>query len=350
MSGGVDSSVAACLMKEQSYDCIGATMKLFHNEDIGQSRKHTCCSLEDVEDARSVAYKLQIPYYVFNFSEQFKEYVIEPFISAYKNGSTPNPCIACNRHLKFEKLFWRAKELGCDVVTTGHYARIAYDSGSDLYQLKKALDPAKDQSYVLYAMTQEQLKHTLFPLGELTKSEVRKLAEKHGFSNAHKHDSQDICFVPNGNYAEFIEQYTGCPCPHGQFIDNQSTPLGTHRGIIRYTVGQHRKLGLNTSEAMYVCRICPESNTVVLGTKAELHSRGAAVASFNWIAGKPPSAPVRCSAKIRYRQQEQRATAIPLDHDRVQLIFDEPQRAITPGQAAVLYDGDVVLGGGTISR
>lgn len=348
MSGGVDSSVAACLMKEQGYDCIGVTMKLFHNEDIGLSRGHTCCSLEDVEDARSVAHKLQMPYYVFNFAAQFRESVIEPFVASYRNGETPNPCIECNRYLKFEKLFQRAKELGCDYVVTGHYARIAQDPASGRYQLKKALDQTKDQSYMLYSMTQEQLAYTRFPLGTLTKAETRKIAEAHDFINARKHDSQDICFVPDGDYAAFIERYTGEVCKPGRFVDTAGNPIGTHRGIIRYTVGQHRKLGADFPEAMYVCRICPENDTVVLGKQADLFSREVTVKAFHWISGEAPRAPIRCKAKIRYRQQEQGAVAAVQADGCVQLLFDEPQRAATPGQAAVLYDGDVVLGGGTI--
>ena len=348
MSGGVDSSVAACLMKEAGYDCIGVTMKLFHNEDIGLNRGHTCCSLDDVEDARSVAYNLHIPYYVFNFPDRFREDVIEPFISDYQNGRTPDPCINCNRYLKFEKLFHRAKELSCEYVVTGHYARIEYDENTQRYLLKKAVDTAKDQSYMLYAMTQEQLQHTQFPLGSLTKPEVRAIAERHSFVNAQKHDSQDICFVPDGNYAAFIEQYTGTACPPGQFTATDGTVLGPHKGIIHYTIGQHRKLGINLPEAMYVCRICPDTNNVVLGRQTDLFSRELVADNFNWIAGSAPQEPVRCKAKIRYRQQEQWATAAPLDDSRVHLLFDEPQRAITPGQAAVLYDGDIVLGGGTI--
>lgn len=350
MSGGVDSSVAACLMQERGFDCIGATMKLFQNEDVGVPREHTCCSLEDVEDAKDVAYKLRMPHFVFNFSDNFKERVIEPFIYAYENGLTPNPCIDCNRYLKFEKLLRRAKELEIDYVVTGHYARIVYDEKTQKYQLKKALDSAKDQSYVLYSMTQEQLRHTLFPLGELTKPEVRKIAEAHGFCNAQKHDSQDICFVPDGDHAAFIERYTGQKCQEGTFVDSCGKPLGTHNGIIRYTVGQHKKLGYSFPKPMYVCRICPEDRTIVLGGQEELYSNEAVVGDFNWISGEAPKGELRCKAKVRYRQEEQWAAAFPLEDGTVRLVFDEPQRAVTPGQAAVLYDGDTVLGGGTILR
>ncbi|MBQ7873562.1 MAG: tRNA 2-thiouridine(34) synthase MnmA [Oscillospiraceae bacterium] len=350
MSGGVDSSVAAFLIKEKGFDCIGATMKLFHNEDIGLSRGHTCCSLEDVEDARDVCYKLGIDHFVFNFSDRFRETVVEPFIKSYENGITPNPCIECNRYLKFEKLIRRAKELGIDYVVTGHYARIVFDEKTEKFMLKKALDPTKDQSYVLYSMTQEQLSHTLFPLGEYSKTETRKIAADQGFLNAQKHDSQDICFIPNGDRIAFMERYTGRSCPKGSFTDLQGNILGRHKGIIHYTVGQHKKLGIGFDKPMYVCSIFPESNTVVLGEEKDLYSSEAVVCDFNWISGEAPKEPFRCKAKVRYRQPEQPATVVPLDEGKVKIIFDEPQRAITPGQAAVLYDEETVLGGGTVAR
>ncbi len=348
MSGGVDSSVAALLLKEQGYQCTRVTMKLFHNEDIGVRREHTCCSLDDVEDARSVARRLDIPYYVFNFSDCFQECVMDRFVHAYENGTTPNPCIDCNRYLKFDKLFQRAKELSCNYVATGHYARIEYDSRSEKYLLKKALDSDKDQSYMLYAMTQEQLKHTLFPLGTLTKPQVREIAEHNGFCNAHKHDSQDICFVQNGSYADFIKQYTGRSYPYGDFVDKNGNVLGTHKGIINYTVGQRKNLGISFAKPMYVCKICANSNTIVLGGEQELYSKEAETTNFNWISDNIPKKPIRCKAKVRYRQQEQWAVASPLPDGNVYLEFDCPQRAVTPGQAAVLYDGDIILGGGVI--
>ena len=349
MSGGVDSSVAAYLMKEQGYDCIGTTMKLFRNDDIGITREHTCCSLDDVEDARSVARRLDIPYYVFNFSDRFRECVMDKFVAAYENGTTPNPCIDCNRYLKFEKLFQRARELSCEYVVTGHYARIEYDTESGRYLLKKAVDENKDQSYMLYTMTQEQLAHTLFPLGAMTKPEVRKIAEKNGFCNAHKHDSQDICFVTSGSYTDFIRQYTGRSYPEGHFVDTKGNILGTHNGIINYTVGQRRNLGISFGKPVYVCKINADDNTVVLGDRQELYSKEADVTEFNWISGIAPDKKIRCKVKVRYRQQEQWAAAVPLENGNVRLVFDEAQRAVTPGQAAVLYDGDIVLGGGIIS-
>lgn len=348
MSGGVDSSLAAKIIKDAGYDCVGCTMKLYDNEDLGISRQHTCCSLDDVEDARSVAYKIGIPYYVFNFKDGFREHVINRFVSAYEAGRTPNPCIDCNRFMKFDKLFERAKVLGCDYVVTGHYVRVEEENGKFL--LKKALDDTKDQSYVLYNMTQEQLRHTLFPLGTLRKAQVRKLAEENSFINADKPDSQDICFVPDGDYAAFLERETGKCYPKGSFVSTDGTVLGTHNGIIRYTVGQRRGLGLAFGTPMYVRAICPADNTVVLSPDEELYSSSLIAGDFNWISGEAPAEPIACKAKIRYRHAEQPATVTPLPDGRVKVVFDKPQRAITPGQAAVIYDGDTVLGGGTIEE
>ena len=348
MSGGVDSSVAACLMKQRGFDCIGVTMKLFANEDIGISREHSCCSLDDVEDARSVARMLGIPYYVFNFSDRFHEDVIARFISAYENGRTPNPCIDCNRYLKFDKLYHRAKELDRDFVVTGHYARIEQDTETGRYLLKKAVDPAKDQSYVLYSLTQEQLAHTLFPLGSMTKPDVRKIAEEQGFINARKHDSQDICFVQNGSYADFIEEHTGRSYPAGNFVDRDGNILGRHRGIIRYTIGQRKGLGLALPEPMYVCAVNPSDNTVMLGKESELYTRELTAKDINLISLPYIEKPMRIKAKVRYRQPEMWAAVTQTDADTLRVEFDEPQRAVTAGQAVVLYDGDTVVGGGTI--
>ncbi len=348
MSGGVDSSVAAYLIKKQGYDCVDCTMKLYNNEDIGISRNRTCCSLDDVEDARSVAYKIGMPYYVFNFSDGFREKVIEKFVRSYESGETPNPCIDCNRYMKFDQLYERARILGCEYIVTGHYARIEYDG--ERYLLKKALDETKDQSYVLYSLTQEQLAHTLFPLGEMRKTEVRKIAEEKGFFNADKPDSQDICFVPGGKYAEFLEHYTGKPYPEGDFLSVDGTVLGKHNGIVRYTVGQHKGIGIPSEEPLYVKQINTIDNTVILGKEQELYSKEVIVRDINWIAGEAPKGEIRCKAKVRYRQKEQWATVIPTGVDSVHITFDEPQRAITPGQAAVLYDGDTILGGGTVVK
>lgn len=346
MSGGVDSSVAAYIMKENGFDCVGCTMKLYSNADAGVSKEKTCCSLDDVEDAKSVAARLGIPYYVFNFSDDFKEKIICKFIRSYECGQTPNPCIDCNRYMKFDKLRERAEILGCDFVVTGHYARIYKEGGK--YVLKKALDASKDQSYVLYNLTQDILAHTLFPLGELEKSKTREIAEKCGFINAQKPDSQDICFVPDGDYARVIELNTGKTYKEGDFIDKNGKILGKHRGVIHYTIGQRKGLGISAATPLYVCKIDVRSNTVTLGDDSDLYSDTATVDDFNFISGEKPTGPFRCAAKVRYRQKEQPATAYPDGSGRVKIVFDAPQRAITPGQAAVLYDGDVVIGGGTI--
>ena len=346
MSGGVDSSLAAKLMKDKGFDCIGCTMKLYHNEDVGIERSRTCCSLDDVEDARSVAYKLGMPFYVFNFTDAFRDTVIRKFIESYENGITPNPCIDCNRYMKFDKLYERAKTLGCDYIVTGHYARIEEQAGK--FVLKKALDETKDQSYVLYSMTQDQLVHTMFPIGSMQKTEVRAIAKESGFVNADKPDSQDICFVPNGDYASVIELQTGKESAEGNFVDKQGNNLGRHKGVIHYTIGQRKVLGVSSTAPLYVCNLCPKDGNVVLGSNDDLFSREADVSDFNWISGEVPGSEFRCKAKIRYRQPEQWVTVIPTGADTVHIVFDEPQRAITPGQAAVFYDGDTVLGGGTI--
>ena len=312
MSGGVDSSVAAKLMVDRGYDCIGCTMKLYGNDIDYEMRSHTCCTLEDVEDARSVAFGIGIPYYVFNFSDGFKERVIDKFVSSYEQGMTPNPCIDCNHFLKFEKLLNRARELGCEYLVTGHYAQI--ERHGERYLLKKAADETKDQSYVLYQLTQEQLAHTLFPLGAMTKKQVRLLASEYGFANADKEESQDICFVLNGHY----------------------------------TVGQRKGLGLAFGEPRYVQKINAEDNTVTICKQEELEALSLIAHDFNWISGCAPEHEMACKAKIRYRQREKSARVIPLDNVSVKVVFDEPVSAISLGQAVVLYDGDVVLGGGTI--
>ena len=346
MSGGVDSSVAAKLLRDAGNECVGCTMRLYDNCDAGIPRNHTCCSLNDVEDARSVAFSLGMRYYVFNFTDDFREKVIKKFAACYLNGQTPNPCIDCNRYMKFDKLFERAKVLGCDCISTGHYARIEKSGGK--FVLKKALDETKDQSYVLYSMTQEQLAHTLFPLGSLTKAKVRGIADAAGFINAQKPDSQDICFVPDGDYTALIRRLTGRELPSGDFIDSSGNILGRHHGIADYTIGQHRGLGLSLPERRYVCGIDAEHNTVTLGAEDEVYGRRLIVRDCNWISGCTPDNPVRCRVRIRYRQSEQPAVAVPMRDGRALIEFDEAQRAITPGQAAVFYDGDIVLGGGVI--
>ncbi len=349
MSGGVDSSVAAALMVRDGYDCIGITMKLYENETIGIEREGSCCALSDTEDARKVCSRLGMPYYVLNFKEDFSREVIDRFVAAYEAGDTPNPCIDCNRYMKFDKLYQRARELDCDCIVTGHYARVTYDPVNGRYLLKKAQNIAKDQSYVLAFLSQEQLSHTIFPLGGFfSKEEVRTLADDYGFVNARKHDSQDICFVPDGDYASFMSRYTGKEYPAGDFLTQDGKKLGEHKGIIRYTIGQRKGLGLSLPAPLYVCRKDMEQNTVILAPEQALFSRRCIVDDFNWIAYEQPSEPVRITAKTRYRAPEASATARVLEDGRVELLFDEPQRAITCGQAAVLYDGELVVGGGTI--
>lgn len=344
MSGGVDSSVAALFMKEQGFDCIGATMKLYDNEDIGISREKTCCSLDDIEDARAVARRLGMPYYVFNFKAEFEKKVIDNFIKTYEQGGTPNPCIECNRHLKFEKLMQRMQELQFDCVVTGHYADIEYKNGR--YLLKKGKDSSKDQSYVLYSLTQYQLEHTIFPLGKYSKEQIREVAEKNGFINARKKDSQDICFVPNGDYSAFIERYTGKSYPAGDFVDKNGNVLGTHSGIIRYTIGQRKGLNIALGHPVYVISKDLDNNRVVLGSNEDLLSDELYANDFNWIIEKPKTQ-IKCYAKTRYNMREVPCTAV-CDGDRVSIRFESPVRAVTSGQAVVLYDGDYVLGGGTI--
>ena len=348
MSGGVDSSVAAYLMKEQNYQCTGVTMKLFQNADIGLTEKHTCCSLDDVEDARSVARLLKIPYYVFNFSDCFHQCVVDKFVRSYECGMTPNPCIDCNRYLKFEKLLQRAQVLGFDYVATGHYAGVERDPVTGRYLLKKGLDASKDQSYALYTLTQEQLAQTLFPLGTLTKQKVRSIAQQHGIVTAHKQDSQDICFVPDGKYADFIKQYTGKTYPPGDFVDRDGNILGTHKGIIHYTIGQRRGLEIAAGKRQYVCSIDTELNCVVLGQDKDLYTKTLIAKNINLISLEVMEKPMRLKAKVRYRHTEQWATVIQLESDTLRVSFDEPQRAVTKGQSVVLYDGDIVVGGGII--
>ena len=360
MSGGVDSSVAA-LLRQQGHECIGCTMKLYDNRQAGLSSGRSCCTLEDVEDAQSVAYRLGMPYYVFNFKDAFAEKVMDKFVDSYRAGITPNPCIDCNHRIKFRALMRRMEELDYDYVVTGHYARISYDENSGKYILKKALDSSKDQSYVLYNLTQEQLAHTLFPLGEYEKTEARKIAEANGLLNAQKHDSQDICFVPDGDYGKFIEEYcerTGkeedgakfSPFEAGDFITEDGRILGHHKGIIHYTIGQRKGLGLSLPQPLYVCRKDLEKNQVVLAPNERLFRDTLEAGELNFISGEYPRGSFRCCAKIRYKQKEAPATVTPIDENRVKVVFDEPQRGITPGQAVVFYDGDQVLGGGRILR
>lgn len=346
MSGGVDSSVAAFLMLQSGFTCIGATMRLYDSRD----EDSTCCGLDDVEDARSVARRMGIPHYVFNFKQDFEEKVIRDFVSSYEQGLTPNPCIQCNKHLKFQRLLLRARELGCDWVVSGHYARIRRDADTGRYLLYKAADRAKDQTYFLACLDQEQLSHIQFPLGELKKEEVRAIAEANGFVNARKRDSQDICFVPDGDYVAFMEAYTGKDYPGGNYLDLEGNIIGRHRGAVRYTIGQRKGLGIALGAPAYVCGKNMEANTVTLGPNEALFSKGLLAKDWNWLPFPALTAPLRVTAKTRHSQQEQPATVYPDSDGYARVIFDQPQRAITPGQAVVLYDGDLVIGGGTICR
>ena len=348
MSGGVDSSVAALLTLQTGDDCIGATMQLFHNEDIGISKEKTCCSLNDVEDARSVCYRMGIPHYVMNFTDQFRTDVMDRFARSYLQGETPNPCIECNRYLKFDRLIHRMYELQRDYIVTGHYSRIRYDEKTGRYRMYKAVDESKDQSYVLYMLTQEQLAHVRLPLGNLTKTEVRSIAEANGFVNAKKHDSQDICFVPDGDYASFIERHTGRKDIPGRFVDTAGNDIGPNKGITHYTIGQRRGLGIPAASRLYVLSIHPDTREVVLGSNEELFSRTVTAGQVNLIACDRIDSPIRVTAKIRYRHKEQPAAAWQDSEGLLHVEFDEPQRAVTRGQSVVLYDGEEVVGGGVI--
>jgi len=334
MSGGVDSSVAAWKMKQDGYACHAATMKL---SDYG-----------NVEDAQSIAQKLEMPFHVFDFTKEFRTHVVDRFVQIYLRGRTPNPCVDCNRSLKFDHFLRKAKEIGVPRVATGHYAQIEYDPASNRYLLKKAVDETKDQSYVLYALTQTQLSQVLFPLGTLRKNEVRAIAESFGFVNAEKRESQDLCFVPDGDYARFIEQYMGQSCPAGDFVDKTGKILGKHKGLIRYTIGQRKGLGIAAPTPYYVCEHNVKENTVILGSEDDLRVQTLTATGINFIAVDYLDSSIRAIVKVRYRQKGDWATINQIDSDTLRVVFDEPQKAVAKGQAAVLYDGDYVIGGGTI--
>ena len=343
MSGGVDSSAAALLLKEEGFHCLGVTLRMYE----GEAGDRTCCSLDDVEDARSAAFRLGIPHYVFNARELFEEKVIRDFAETYEAGGTPNPCIRCNRYLKFGFLLQRARELGAEYVATGHYARIRQREDGR-WLLMKGVDPARDQSYFLYTMTQDQLAHTLFPLGAYSKDRVRELAAERGLLNARKRDSQDICFVPDGDYEAFLIRYRGRVYPPGDFVDEEGNVLGRHRGQIAYTIGQRRGLGVAAGRPLYVCRKDPVKNTVTLGDNGSLFSRTLKAGGLNLIDREEIASPLRCQARIRHTRGQAVCVAEQTGPDEMTVTFDEAQRAITPGQAVVLYDGDTVIGGGTI--
>ena len=355
MSGGVDSSVAALLCQQQGFDCVGVTLALTDNSDRGLPEEafpgeRTCCSVDDVADARSVAFRLGMPFYVFNFKEAFRREVMDRFAAAYQRGETPNPCIDCNRYIKFAKLMHRGEEIGFPYVATGHYARVEQDGATGRWLLKKGLDENKDQSYMLYSLTQWELSRLLLPLGGLTKEETRRLAEEHGFVNARKRDSQDICFVPDGDYAAFIRRWTGRDFPPGDFVGTQGEVYGQHKGIIHYTVGQRKGLGLSFPQPMFVKELDVENNQVVLSKAEELFSQTVTARDVNLISVESIPEPLRVKARVRYRQKEQPATVLQTGPDELRVVFDQPQRAVTPGQSLVLYDGDTVVGGGRIVR
>ncbi|MGI5888608.1 MAG: tRNA 2-thiouridine(34) synthase MnmA [Oscillospiraceae bacterium] len=344
MSGGVDSSVAAFLMQRSGYECTGATMKLYRSGPDGEMRME-----RDIEDARSTAGKLGIPFLAPDLSEDFKRLVVDDFVREYESGRTPNPCVVCNRTMKFGKLMEIADGLGIRYLATGHYARTSYDPERKRYVLRKGTDPLKDQSYMLYGLSQEQLSRVIFPLGGMTKTEVREIASRNGLPSALRRDSQDICFIPGRDYVSFLEEYTGNVYQPGNFVDSSGNVLGTHRGAVRYTIGQRRGLGISEGERMYVLGKDMKANTVTLGKREEVFSIGAAARNVNWVSVSGISGPRRVGARIRYSSSEIKGTAEPME-DGVRVIFDEPQKAVTPGQSLVMYDGDEVLGGGIITE
>ena len=343
MSGGVDSSAAAVLLRQQGYSCDGAMLRLYNGEVEG-----TCCSADDAADARSVAYGLGMKFYVFNETERFARDVMDRFVAEYCAGRTPNPCIDCNRCLKFGALLERALLLGYDYLATGHYARVKLDEASGKYRLLRGRDRSKDQSYVLYQLGQHQLAHLLLPVGEYDKPSIRRSARQAGLINADKSDSQDICFVPDGDYTRFLQEYGGVKMIPGDFVDRAGHVLGRHKGLPCYTTGQRKGLGVSAGKHVYVLRKNAQDNTILLGDNEELFTSVLTADRVNWISGETPASPLRVTAKTRYSQTEAAATVNPLPDGRIRVEFDVPQRAITAGQAVVLYDGEQVLGGGTI--
>lgn len=350
MSGGVDSS-AALVILQRDYSVIGATLQL-HDELKEMNGQKTCCSKQDIEDAKKVAEKYGIEHHVFEMKELFREKVINRFIDFYENGLTPNPCIDCNTNLKFGALMDKAMEMGCDYIATGHYARVEYDNEKGRWLLKKAVSEDgsndKDQSYVLYNLTQEQLAHIIFPLGSMKKEDVRLLASQSGLINADKADSQDICFVPDGDYASFIKKSTGKTYPAGDVVNVSGKVVGRHGGLINYTIGQRKGLGIAFGKPAYVVGKNSADNTLIVGDTSDLMRKSLIADNMNWISVDKLTQPVLCSAKTRYRMPEQSCTVFPEPDGSVYVEFHEPQRAITPGQRVVFYDGDTVIGGGII--
>ncbi len=341
MSGGVDSSAAALLLRRAGYDCAGAMMKLFD----GEQAEDGCCSADAAEDARSAARRLGMDFYVFRDTEQFRHEVMDRFVAEYRAGRTPNPCIDCNRCLKFGTFLDRALALGYDCIATGHYARVSYEDGR--WRLLRGRDRSKDQSYVLYQLTQEQLAHLLLPVGEYDKPAIRALAAEAGLLNADRPDSQDICFIPDGDYVNFLRRYGHVVLTEGDFVDKDGRVLGRHKGLEAYTTGQRKGLGVSADRRLYVISKDAGANTVLLGDDADLYSSTLTASRVNWIEPEP-AAPIRVTAKTRYSQSEAAATVTPLTDGGVRVDFDVPQRAVTAGQAVVFYDGERVVGGGTI--
>ena len=349
MSGGVDSSMAAAFLKEQGYDVIGVTLQIW--ESAGPEVEGSCCSISAIDDARKVAYKLGIPHYVMNFRSYFQETVIDYFTESYLRGETPNPCLACNKYVKFGELLRKARGLGAEYIATGHYAQVLRDPDQGRFLLSRSSDSRKDQTYALYMLNQEQLAHTLFPLGEYTKVQVRKMAAELGLEVADKPDSQEICFVADDDYASFVRQRAGKPIPAGNFVDLQGNVLGKHIGIINYTIGQRKGLGVAFGTPKYVVGLNPERNEVVLGDDKDVYSGSLRAGDVNWISLPDLTEPMQVEAKIRYNSPGAPATVRPANEGNpadVLVCFDQPQRAVTPGQAVVFYRGNLVVGGGKI--
>ncbi|MCQ9208566.1 MAG: tRNA 2-thiouridine(34) synthase MnmA [Omnitrophica bacterium] len=344
MSGGVDSSVCAALLKAQGFEVIGITMQIWQRPQAGSG----CCGIGSIEDARKVAAQLGIPHYVLNFRNIFQEKVIDNFCREYQKGKTPNPCIRCNQYIKFDYLLNKARQLDASYIATGHYARVEFDKKRKRYLLKKGKDSKKDQSYVLYPMTQGQLKHTLLPLGELTKQQVRQIAKEKALAVAEKKESQEICFIPDNNYAEFVKAHTDGKLRPGPILNNQGQTIGKHQGIIFYTIGQRKGIGIADKEPLYVISINRKDNTIMVGRKEDVYSDELIAADLNFISMDRLEAPMQVEAKVRYLHPQSPATIFPQDRGRVRVKFDQPQWAITPGQAVVFYQGDRVIGGATI--
>ena len=348
MSGGVDSSGAAIVLQRAGYEVTGCTLRLYDNEALGLPDGSSCCSMEDVEAARAAAHRLGLEHFVFNFTDLFRREVMEPFVAEYAAGRTPNPCIQCNRQVKFAALLRRANELGFDYIATGHYARVRREETSGRYQLLRGLDKAKDQSYFLYPLSQEMLSRLLLPLGEYEKSQVRILAAEAGLVNARRPDSQDICFVPDGDYMAFLTRFGGLVPREGNFVDRQGRVLGRHRGLEAYTRGQRRGLGVSASQPLYVLEKDPTHNQVILGANAELFSHSLTAGDVQWVSIPCPAGETAAEARIRHTPLSAPATVLPLPDGRIEVRFAQAQRAVTPGQSVVLYRGDLVLGGGVI--